>query len=197
MDATAASTLFAWLDREVWLVTARAGPRRGGLIATFVNPATIVPEMPRLLVGLAKQHFTWQLVEASNAFALHLLAEEHLDWVWRFGLRSGREGDKFDGLPLHTGATGSPLLEGSIGWLDCRVEARLDGGDRTVYLAEVVEGKVTHFAPPLTSRRLLELAPPDRLAELKRQVHRDSQTDAAAILAWRQTRIEKEEGKSC
>src|SRR5262245_14940069 len=139
MDATASSTLFAWLDREVWLVTAQAGPRRGGLIATFVNPATIVPEMPRLLVGLAKQHQAWELVETSSALALHLLTEEHLEWVWRFGLESGRDRDKFDGLAVCTGATGSPLLDGAAGWLDCRVEARLDGGDRTVYLAEVVE----------------------------------------------------------
>jgi flavin reductase (DIM6/NTAB) family NADH-FMN oxidoreductase RutF len=194
MDATAASTLFAWLDREVWLVTAQAGTRRSGLIATFVNPATIVPEIPRLLVGLAKQHYTWELVEAGNAFALHLLGEEHLDWVWRFGLQSGREQDKFDGLPVRNGATGSPLLDGAIGWLDCRVEARLDGGDRTVYLAEVVEGCVTHFAQPLTSRRLLELAPTECLAELKRQRHHDSQIDADAIVAWRQARTGSESG---
>ncbi len=186
MDTTAASTLFAWLNREVWLLTAQAGPRRGGLIATFVNPATIVPELPRLLVGLDKHHHTWQLVEAGNAFALHLIGEEHLDWVWRFGLASGRDRDKLEGLAHRTGVTGSPLLEGAIGWLDCRVEARLDGGDRTFYLAEVVESRVTHFAPPLTVRRLVELAPPERLAEMKHQLHHDRQIDAEALRTWRQ-----------
>jgi flavin reductase (DIM6/NTAB) family NADH-FMN oxidoreductase RutF len=188
MDSTAASTLFAWLDREVWLVTARAGERRGGLIATFVNPATIVPELPRVVVGLARQHHTWELIEASGAFALHLLSEQHLDWVWRFGLESGREQDKFADLAWHAETTGSPLLEEAIGWLDCRVEARLDSGDRTLYLGEVVQGRVTHFAPPLTQQRLMELAPPDRLAEMKRQRHHDSQIDADAIHAWRQGR---------
>ena len=83
MDLTAASTLFASLDRELWLVTARDGPRRGGLIATFVSQVTIVPDMPRMLVGLARQHYTWELVEASGAFALHLIGEPQLDWVWR------------------------------------------------------------------------------------------------------------------
>jgi flavin reductase (DIM6/NTAB) family NADH-FMN oxidoreductase RutF len=190
MDETAASTLFAWVDRELWLVTAQAGGRRGGLIATFVNQASIVPELPRVVVGLAKQHQTWELVEASGAFALHLVGEQHLDWVWRFGLESGRDADKFQGLPLRAEATGSPLLDDAIGWLDCRVEARLDTGDRTLYLAEVVQGQVTHFGPPLTLRRLFELAPSERLAELKRQLHTDSYTDADAILAWRQQRQE-------
>src|SRR6516225_9780017 len=75
MDSTAASTLIAWLDRELWLVTSQAGDRRGGLIATFVNPASIVADLPRMLVGLARQHHTWEVVEASGAFALHLLGE--------------------------------------------------------------------------------------------------------------------------
>lgn len=185
MDDTAASTLFAWLDREVWLVTAQNGSQRGGLIATFVNPATIVADLPRMLVGIAKQHHTWELIEASDAFALHLLGEQHLDWVWHFGLQTGRDRDKLDGLRTRAMSTGSPVLEDAVGWLDCRVEARLDTGDRTVYLAEVVQGGVTHFAPPLTSRRLMQLAPPARLAELKRQLHHDSEIDAVAIRQWR------------
>jgi flavin reductase (DIM6/NTAB) family NADH-FMN oxidoreductase RutF len=186
MDETAAETLFAWLDRELWLVTAQAGGRAGGLIATFVSPASIVPEQPRMLVGLAKTHHTHGLVEASDAFALHLLGAQQLDWVWRFGLASGRDADKFADLPFRTGATGSPLLDDAVGWLDCRVEARLDTGDRTVYLAEVVEGRVTHFAPPLTVRHLVQLAPAPRLAEMKRQRHFDGVADAEAIRLWRQ-----------
>lgn len=188
MDDTAASTLFAWLDRELWLVTARAGSRRGGLIATFVNPVTIVPELPRVLVGLAKQHHTWELVETSGEFVAHLLGETHLDWVWHFGLHSGRDGDKLEGLPVRVATTGAPVLDGAIGWLDCRVEEKLDTGDRTVYLGEVVQARVTNYAPPLTARRLLEVAPPQYLAEMKRQLVQDSQVDAEAIRSWRQRR---------
>src|SRR5438045_1414450 len=98
MDPGAIAGLFAALDREVWLVTAAAGGRRGGLIATFVNQASIVPDLPRVVIGLARQHHTWELVEASGAFALHLLGEEHLDLVWRFGLPSGRIVDKLADL---------------------------------------------------------------------------------------------------
>jgi len=196
MDVTASSTLFAWLDRELWLVTAAAGGRRGGLIATFVNEASIVAELPRMLVGLAKQHYTHELVEASGAFALHLLGEDQLEWVWRFGLQSGRSADKFADLDVETAATGSPLLKNAVGWLDCRVEERLDGGDRTVYLAEVVQTQVTHFSQPLTLQRLLQLAPPDRLRELKRQRHADADLDAAAVRAWRQARRGWAEGNS-
>jgi flavin reductase (DIM6/NTAB) family NADH-FMN oxidoreductase RutF len=188
MDTAVSAALFAQLDRELWLLTAAAEGRRGGLIATFVSQASLVPELPRVLVGVARQHHTWGLIEASGAFALHLLGEEHVAWVWRFGLHSGRDVDKLEGYPVTTAVTGSPLLEEAPGWLDCRVEARLDTGDRTVYLAEVVAARQSRCGPPLTLKRLLQLAPPDRLRELREQIRRDSAVDAAAIRAWRRER---------
>jgi len=188
MDRATISALQAQVDRELWLVTAQAGSRRGGLIATFVSQASIVLDAPRMLLGLAKQHHTWELVEASDAFALHLLAECHMDWVWRFGLETGRERDKLVGLDYALGKTGSPILSGAIGWLECRVEARFDIGDRTLYLAEVVDAGISDRSPVLTLQRLLHIAPADKLQRLKDLMARDSAVDAAAIEAWRRQR---------
>lgn len=188
MDQTAPATLFAWLDREVWLITAAAGGRRGGLIATFVSQASLVAEVPRVLICLAKHHFTWDLVHDAGHFAMHLLAESNLELVWQFGLSSGREVDKFEGLDATTGSTGCPLLPDTVGWLECRVETSLDIGDRTLFLGEVVEGRVTHFAPPLKASRLRETASPHRLREMQRKQLLDSYRDEEAIRAWRESR---------
>lgn len=182
--------VFAQLDPVLWIVTAAAGRERGGLVATFVNQASIVPELPRVLVGLARQHHTWKLIEASGRFALHLLGEEHLEWVWRFGLCSGRHVDKLAGLTCQPLPGGVPRLEGACGWLSCRVEARLDTGDRAVYLAEVLDGGRARLAPPLTLRRLLQLAPAERRQELQEGMARDGAVDAAAIRTWRRKRTE-------
>jgi flavin reductase (DIM6/NTAB) family NADH-FMN oxidoreductase RutF len=179
------AAVFARTDRELWLLTAADGARRGGLIATFVSQASIVPDLPRVVVGLAKQHHTWGLIEASGAFALHLLGEKHLDWVWRFGLRSGRDVDKLAGLTATAGTTGSPILTDALAWLDCRVESRMNTGDRTLYLAEVVGGEQTRDETPLTAQRMIQLAPPERLRELKEQMTHDIGIDGAAIRAWR------------
>src|SRR5260221_13825810 len=96
-DFAAVSQVFLQTDREVWLVTARAGGERAGLIATFVSQASIVPDGPRVVGGLAKQHHTAPIVERSRGFVLHLLTEDQIDLVWRFGLHSGRDVDKWDG----------------------------------------------------------------------------------------------------
>jgi flavin reductase (DIM6/NTAB) family NADH-FMN oxidoreductase RutF len=185
LNPGAASELFRRLDRELWVVTAAAGGRRGGLIATFVGTASIVPDMPRMVVGLAKQHHTWGLIEASGAFGLHLIGEDQLDWVWRFGLQSGRDVDKLDGLATRAGASGAPILTEAPGWLDCRVEARLDTGDRTVYLAAVLDAQAPGPRPFLTVGRLRPLIPDDRRQALEQQMARDIAIDAQAIAAWR------------
>jgi flavin reductase (DIM6/NTAB) family NADH-FMN oxidoreductase RutF len=193
MDAATVTAVLAQTDRELWLLTAQAESRRGGLIATFVSQASIVLEAPRMLVGLAKHHYTRELVEASGAFALHLLAESHLDWVWRFGLETGRGRDKLDGMTYTVARTSSPIVSGAAGWLDCSVEARFDTGDRTLYLAEVVDAGGLPPSRVLTLQRLLQLAPADKLQRLKDLIVRDSAADAAAIEAWRR-RLERSPG---
>ena len=186
MPVDTTGQIFRATDNELWVVTASDGERRGGLIATTVVQASIVPAIPRVLVAIACQHHTWECIEASGAFALHLLDETQLDWVWRFGLESGRDVDKFRDLPLRSGNSGSPILTDAVGWLDCRVENRMPTGDRTVYLAEVIDADCRLTQPPLTVQRMLALAPPEKLQQLKAQRTADAARDADAIRDWRE-----------
>ena len=85
----------------------------------------------------------------------------------------------------------------------------MDTGDRTVYLAEVLDagygmngagegdprsgavpGRETRaqLRTPLTFKRLLELAPAERLQEMKLGMNRDVELDRAAIVDWRTRR---------
>ncbi len=187
MDAQAVSRLFAALDRELWVVTAGHAGRRSGLVATFVAQASIVPELPRVMVGLARQHRTWELVEAAGAFALHLLGPAQGPWVERFGLQSGRDTDKFAGLSVRQAASGAPILADAAAWLDCRVEARLETGDRTLFLAEVVAAQCADVQP-LTLQAYLRQAPEEVRRRLKQQLDEDARRDAQAIRAWRRAR---------
>jgi flavin reductase (DIM6/NTAB) family NADH-FMN oxidoreductase RutF len=179
------SEVFHLYDPPLWLVTARHGAQRGGLIATFAVRASIVRELPRMVVGIAKHHHTWGLIEGSSGFALHLLRRDDLGAVWRFGLASGHDRDKLAGLPDQRTPDGHPLYPQALAWLDCRVEGRMDTGDRTVYLAEVSGGTVLVQGRAMTVGTLMRDAPADRLAELDRLYRADQALDTAAILAWR------------
>jgi flavin reductase (DIM6/NTAB) family NADH-FMN oxidoreductase RutF len=184
-DVSAFSEIFDRLDRELWVVTARAGERCSGLVATYVSSVSLVPQLPRVTIAIAKHHFTHELIEAAGAFCMHLVDKETIDWVWRFGIPCGRDVDKLYGLSTTTAVSGSPILTDAPGWVDCRVEARMDTGDRTVYLAEVLDARLARDVTPLTIKRLLELAPADMLHETKQALERDMEVDRAAILEWR------------
>lgn len=174
------------LNPELWIITAADGVRRGGLIATFVVRASIVPEMPRMLVGLSKCHHTHDLVRDSGAMGLHLLREDQCDLVWRFGLQSGRDTDKFAGLARRPGQTGAPLLNDALATLEGRSETRLDIGDRTVFLVEILAGTEPRDSSPLRMQTMLAAAPPDRRQQLKHQLTADATRDANLIRAWRE-----------
>lgn len=200
LDRTAAEAIDAvyhLYDPPLWLVTAAQSPApgsaRGGCIATFVTRASIVKRLPRMLAGIARQHHTWHLIESSGCFALHLLPELALEAVWRFALQSGRDGDKFAGLPDSRTPDGSPLIGTALSWLDCRVESSTDIGDRSVYIAAVTGGGVlaTDAGPPLTVGRLLASAPCEQRAELDRLYRRDGDIDADAIHAWRRRQAQR------
>lgn len=176
------------LDPTLWIVTASDGTAIGGLLATFVKPASIVRELPRMVVGIARQHKTWELIESTGAFALHVLRAEHAAWATTFGLTSSRTTDKFASLRHLKGRTGSPILTESSGWLDCRVEDRLDTGDRTLYLAEILDARPPAAGPALTVNGWLQLLDDGRRERLRQQLTEDATIDAELIRAWRRRR---------
>lgn len=190
MDPNTLAPLFRRLNPTLWLITAGEAARSGGLIATFVAQAGIVPELPRMLVGLSKRHRTWELVAARRCFGMHLLAEDQIELAWRFGTQSRRDVDKLAGLATFTAQTGTPLLREAIGWMDCRIEASFDTGDRTLHLVEVLDGALSRDVPPLTMHRFLDQLTAEQRSELKRQLDQDARLDATAIQAWRQEQRE-------
>ena len=54
--------------------------------------------------------------------------------------RSG--GDKFADIEWHSGVTGSPVLAGVLGYVDCDMEAEHDAGDHTIAIGRVRDFKL-------------------------------------------------------
>ena len=184
---TTADRLFQQCDPEIWIITARSQQRKSGLVATYVTQASIT-ENPRIMVGLAHHHFTQRLIAESGAFCAHLMTEEQIEWVWRFGTCSGRNVEKFDGVEELPTLGPAPILAGSPGWLECRVEATLDTGDRMWYLADVVKSCCESDFRPLTIGRVLALVDDAKREKLDLQLSEDAVVDQQAIVQWRDRR---------
>jgi flavin reductase (DIM6/NTAB) family NADH-FMN oxidoreductase RutF len=103
------------------LVSAESGGRRNVMAAAWSMPLDFTP--PKVAVVLDKQTFTRTLIEASGRFVLAVPPVALVALTDRVGGTSGRDVDKFadDSLAAKPGpATGAPLVDGCIAWLECR-----------------------------------------------------------------------------
>lgn len=90
------------------------------------------------------------LVRRSRSFALSILAADQQELSNHFAdpdRPAGRA--QFTGVATRAGVTGSPLLEGAIAWLDCRVWDSYPGGDHDIVVGEVVAADIGEDAPAL------------------------------------------------
>ncbi|MGH7411971.1 MAG: flavin reductase family protein [Candidatus Methylomirabilis sp.] len=182
MDQASIGAVFGKLDSEVFVLTAADGDRRNGQIVCWVVPATIVPQVPRVLVGIGRLTRTRELIEGSRRFALNLLGQDQWRWVPHFGFRSGRDTDKFATVPFQRGITGSPLLPGVVGYLECKVKSVLDAGAHLFYLADVLEGRLMADREPLRLNQLPEVLSPEDLATMQRLLKQDIARDLALLM---------------
>jgi len=138
-------------------------------MAVAITAASIVPDRPRVIIQLYKTNLSHEMVLSSGAFALNFLREDQLALVGDFGLVSGRDQDKLDGVDQTVGTSGSPLLTDCFGYMDCRVINAMDGGDMTCFLADVLDGKTLSEGEPLWWRDARRKLPPEWLERWKQK----------------------------
>ena len=121
------------LTHGVYIVCAQHEGRRGGLALAWGTQVST----DRILICVGKQSATRELILASGAFGLSVLAKEQVEVGHDFGTRSSASVDKFEGLDVHTAETGSPLLDDCAATFDCRVEAVYDLDDEKLIVGRI------------------------------------------------------------
>lgn len=132
-------------------VVASRRPESGEPCGLTVNTATSVSLAPPLvLVCVDRESDSHDCIRESGFFSINILASDQERLARRFASWDMRE--KFTGVAHHTEATGAPVLDGVLAWLDCRVYADYPGGDHTIFLGEVLAGDARD-EPPLAYYR--------------------------------------------
>jgi flavin reductase (DIM6/NTAB) family NADH-FMN oxidoreductase RutF len=122
------------------LVSAAHGGRRNLMAAAWAMPLDFDP--PKVAVVLDKSTFTRRLIEAAGELALNLPCRAQADLAYSVGSCSGEALDKFEAFNVGSfagRATGAPLVEGCVAWLECRLlpQPALQA-QHDLFLAEVV-----------------------------------------------------------
>ncbi len=96
--------------------------------------AALSLDPPLVLFCPTKVSRSWQAIEASGRFCVNVLTESQKHVSARFG---SKEPDKFAGIDWHASELGSPIIEGSLAYIDCTVASVHDGGDHFVVFGAV------------------------------------------------------------
>lgn len=78
----------------------------------------------------------WQAIRSSGSFCVNVLGVDHGDLCWSFS--KGSITAPFDCVAWHHApATGSPVLDGAIAWIDCTIDQVVEAGDHHFVMGKV------------------------------------------------------------
>jgi len=170
-----------WTLAPVVAITSSWQGKVNAQIAVTVVTASIVHSVPRLILGIWKGNYTHEFISNSKACAVHLLRKDQLELVKNFGFYTGREKDKLRDVPYNLGVTGSPVLRDVHSHAECRVINAMDGGDMTVFLVSVVDGKISVGGEWMTLDYFYYAAPNEWIAEYGEKLSRSVSLSLSTI----------------
>ncbi len=138
------------LGYGLYVVSSREGGRLNGQIANTVFQITSQP--PTIAVGINKQNLTHEYIKESRVFAVSVLSQDTpLSFIGRFGFKSGREVDKFEGINYRIDESQAPVvIDNTLAYLEARVIQEVDAGTHTIFIGEIVGADVLKEGEPMT-----------------------------------------------
>lgn len=108
-----------------------------GMTANAFSSVSLTP--PLVLICVDVRAHMHSLVEESRCFAINILAEGQDGVLQHFTNRArGLGEEEFTTIPHHGDATGSPILNDCLAFVDCQVTAIHAAGDHSIFIGEVV-----------------------------------------------------------
>jgi len=95
---------------------------------------------PLCLFSVGKEQVSCKWFETRERFVINVLSEAQEPLAWQFAKPLP---DKFQGVEWHKGASGVPVLTGSMASFECKKWATYDGGDHVIIVGQVTEFDVT------------------------------------------------------
>jgi flavin reductase (DIM6/NTAB) family NADH-FMN oxidoreductase RutF len=112
-----------------------AGAPHGITIGSFVS-VSLDPPLVGFFPGIASK--SWQAITESGSFCVNILGAGQDELCWKFAKEpAAGETSKFAGVDWTPSLTGSPILPGIIGSIDCKVEAVHETGDHLFVIGRV------------------------------------------------------------
>ena len=129
----------------VTIITAVDGDEPVGFTAQSFQSLSLDP--PLILFAPQRTSSTWPRLQSARRFCVNILGDDQ-EALCRAFASSG--GDKYRGVGWKPGgATGAPVLDGAIAWIEAVIEQEHEGGDHVIVVGRVLDMGVEHEGRPL------------------------------------------------
>jgi len=142
---------FHKISYGLYIVSSVKDGKFNGQIANTVFQVTSEP--PTIAVSINKKNLTHAFIANSKVFAISVLSTQAtMQFIGRFGFKSGRDIDKFADADFEVGkSSGCPLVKDfTIANLEAKVIDSFDAGTHTLFLGEITDAKVLSSDYPIT-----------------------------------------------
>ncbi len=148
----------------LYIVGSRMDGEVNGMMADWVMQVSFNPRLVAVAFELDARSL--ENIRVSKVFTVNLLSQDRdsMDLAAKFaqpyyGAKvKGRKGEaaelvhhKLEGVPYSLTASGCPVLDAAMAWLECQAQEFLPVGDHMLVIGSVLDGAVVREAEPLTS----------------------------------------------
>lgn len=140
MDADAKKTALRMIPYGLYVVTAEADGEVAAATINWVTQASFDP--PLVAAGIKADSGAHSLIKKSGSFALNVLGKGQQNVAFTFFKPAQKDGDKISGESYKPGSTGSPLLDSTPAYVECKLVETVEKGDHSVFIGEVVDAGV-------------------------------------------------------
>src|SRR4249919_4310100 len=123
----------------LYVVGSRSGDRRNGMTLNWATQVSFDPKL--LAISVERTALTHELIEAGRVFSLCVVDREDRAIVRKFTkpVEVDLEAHTLNGFPFHDGASGAPILDQAVAYVDCELHATADVGSHSLFIGEVVD----------------------------------------------------------
>ncbi len=115
------------------VTSVRDGEPRGVTVSSF---ASVSIDPPLVLICVNREARSYLYISSSKIFSVNILAGNQRVLAERF---AGKLRDnQFEGVEYDIGATGAPVLRGTVAHLDCEVVEEHHAGSHSIFVGRVV-----------------------------------------------------------
>jgi flavin reductase (DIM6/NTAB) family NADH-FMN oxidoreductase RutF len=135
----------------VYILTLGSGEQATGMLTSWVMQAGFEP--PMVVTALKQGRAITDRLSAGEAFVLNVVGESQTSLFKHFGRGFGPGEPAFEGLGIHLSDIAIPILDQSVGHLECEPVGHVDSADHRIFLARIVQGAYNNGQKPFVHIR--------------------------------------------